>query len=314
MKAELLKEKQFVFIIGAARSGTTLLFRALSAHPNISSAGHEVNVFNSYVAPLVKIFEKESGQPEKKVGKVGLPLLLDREKMDEFILQLIENIYQCFTILPQHKIIVDKSPIYSYHVDLIKRYIPGAKFIHIIRDGRDVAYSWNKTWSKGFGNPDFKNACIDWLLLKNGARKASKFKDDYYELHYEDFLKDPMKELTSLFTFCNLNATPEVVQPIVLNSTGEKNMVSVPDTSVSFSDRVSGKPLWKIRLSKTQQYIAKKYLAKDLIQEGYEKDSNWGLTPMENMMYAINFFTLARYSEVSKATRKVFRKLKIIPA
>jgi hypothetical protein len=194
-------------------------------------------------------------------------------------------------------------------VELIHYYIPNAKFIHIIRDGRDSAYSWHKaSYTIGFGNPNFAGACSDWIKFKNAAKKAKKFTGNYYELHYEDFIKNPAIELSGLFAFCKLNASPELIQSIVQKSTGEGNMVSTPDSSVSYSDRISENTLWKKRLSKKQKYIAKKFLNKDLMEEGYEKNDNWGLGRIWNMLYFLKFFPRSVYNnlKLNRLERTIF--------
>lgn len=285
MELTELKDKQFIFIIGAPRSGTTWLYKALSLHPGVATIGHELTLFNNYISPLVRSYENEMEPLKKGKWKIGLPLLWSREKLDRFILDFIDKSYTSMDIQPEQKIVLDKHPGYSHHVELIRYYLPKAKFIHIIRDGRDAAYSWKQTWySTGFGNPYFRGACLDWIDYKNKAKKAKKYGDDYYELRYEDLVSNFSNQLTHIFTFCKLSPPPELIQSIVKQATGEENMVSIPDNSVSYTDRISGKALWKTRLSKEELYLAKKYLKKELIKEGYEKDTNWGLGAIDNFL------------------------------
>ena len=44
------------------------------------------------------------------------------------------------------KIVGDKTPLYILHMSRIQRCLPEARFIHLIRDGRDVALSYRGLW------------------------------------------------------------------------------------------------------------------------------------------------------------------------
>jgi hypothetical protein len=273
-----LSNKQFIFIIGAPRSGTTWLHFALASHPEVLSTDAELTVFNMYVKPIVSNFEREGKYIEQGKWRAGLPHLWKREKLDNQVKSFITNIYSTLPSVPLHKVILDKSPEYSFCVDLIHYYLPEAKFIHIIRDGRDVASSWHKSWYKsGFGNSLFSGACIDWIEYKNAARKAREFgSDKYLEIHYEKLLDDFRSELKHVLNFCNINTLPEIIDSIALKTTGEENMVSIPDKTIKYSERIGGQPLWKTRLSKEEKYIAHKLLAEELMKEGYEISVKWG--------------------------------------
>jgi sulfotransferase family protein len=306
----ITKEKQFIFLIGAPRSGTTMLFNSISAHPSVSSANIEINLFSDYIAPLVGNYEKEEDKSGERGGGVsGLPLLISREKFDDSVMNLIDTVYKSFNISPAHTVVLDKCPSYSQCTGLINYYVPNAKYIHIIRDGRDMAFSWYKLAATGWLKKDFKTACLDWIRLKNLAKTARKFNENYYELHYEDLLHNSASELNKVFAFCKLDASLELVQSIVEKNMGEKNMVSASDSSVSFKDRVSGDRLWAKRMSKMQVFIAQKYLTTDLIAEGYEKNKYWGLNPFQNFMYSIIYFLRNSYAKAARISNKIARKL-----
>ena len=235
-----------------------------------------------------------------------MPHVWNKGQFDEFIFSFIENFYSSLKEKPDSKLILEKHPLNSRYVDLIHYYIPNAKFIHIIRDGRDVAFSWNKIF---FWNADFAAACKNWVDAKNAAKKAKQFTGNYYELHYEDLVLHPITQLSAIFKFCNINASEELINSIVAETTGEKSMVSNPDSNTSYSDRVSKTPLWKKRLSKMQIHIATKILGKDLIEEGYEKDTKWGLGPIENKFYSIRISAIEFSSKVKRNIKTFIKSL-----
>jgi hypothetical protein len=282
----MLNNKQFVFIIGAPRSGTSWLHAILASHPEVAFTDAELTVFNRYVAPLVKSFELEQKQMKNGKWAQGLPHLWSREKFDRKVSTFIDDIYSSLNISSQHKVIIDKHPDYSFYIDLIHYYFPKAKLLHIIRDGRDVASSWHKaSYKLGFGNSTFSGACLDWIKYKNSAEKAREFApENYLEIRYENLMTDFHKELNRVLTFCQLTVTPEITELITLKNTGEENMVSSPDKTIRYDDRKKGKPIWEKLLTKEQQYLASKYLTEELIKEGYETSDNWGLNNLDSII------------------------------
>jgi len=95
-----------------------------------------------------------------------------------------------------------KSTFMIYHVATIRKYYPAAKFIYMVRDGRDVAASAKKTI--------FNRYCVYftaklWALEQQiGIFWLNKLSSgDIFLLRYEDLLKDAPAVLRSLCDFLN---------------------------------------------------------------------------------------------------------------
>ena len=58
--------------------------------------------------------------------------------------RFIKDFYQAITKQKGKKLFLEQTPWYGQRIDLIQRYFPSAKFIHVIRDGRDVAVQIEK--------------------------------------------------------------------------------------------------------------------------------------------------------------------------
>ena len=286
-------EKQFVFIIGAPRSGSTWLSRILASHPEVASTDAELTVFDSYVGPWLRSFDREELFAKKSKSSKGLPHVWPRKQFDDFVMQFIEKVYSSLRILPQHKVIVDKHPIYSYYVKEINYFLPHAKYINIIRDGREMAHSWNRMWEKeGWGNPTFLGACLDWVKFNRGARTAQALApENYLEVRYENLLSNTDGEIERILSFCNIDSSREVRSGIVAKNTGEKSMVSSPNPQFSFQDKMRGKVSWRTLLSKDEIFISRKHIGKELVEYGYEKNENWGLNALEWMWCLIKYRT-----------------------
>jgi hypothetical protein len=91
----------------------------------------------------------------------------------------------------------DKSTSYINYLPLLKELFPQSKFIHIIRDVRDYALSVYKAWKK-----NKLRASQRWVDSIEKARSDSlAFKDDYFEIKYEELLQDPEKILAKCCHF-----------------------------------------------------------------------------------------------------------------
>jgi hypothetical protein len=107
---------------------------------------------------------------------------------------------------------VDSTPTNAPHMLRIKRDFPDAKFIHIIRDPRDVVLSLDK---RGWTRPlpwDKKNSLLaagvywEWIVRKC-RNYGQQMGSDYFEAHYEDLVQKPADVLGKLGAFlgCDLN-------------------------------------------------------------------------------------------------------------
>lgn len=113
------KPHQSVFICGCGHTGTTLLARILSTHPDIYSVPYETGAF---------------------LGKNSINL--------SAIILFVRARKSRKTIL------VEKTPRHIHHIEQIRHHVPGAKFIVATRDGRDVVASLGKRY--GNFNKAFK--------------------------------------------------------------------------------------------------------------------------------------------------------------
>jgi len=114
-------ELNIFFIIGAPRSGTHLLAKSINYNVDCISI-NEVNTFWQQYAVNNTDFCPNSKFSEKEIKKI-------RKK---YITRFIPD---------QKAIVIEKTAANSVRINFLKKVFPEAKFIHIIRDGRDVAVS-----------------------------------------------------------------------------------------------------------------------------------------------------------------------------
>jgi len=96
----------------------------------------------------------------------------------------------------------DKTPSYCEHIPSIASLLPEAHFIHIIRDGRDVAMSLRKMWfAPGHDVPTLARY---WRRLVRGAREAGGVSRAYMEIRYEDLVTEPQSQLEAITRFLSI--------------------------------------------------------------------------------------------------------------
>jgi len=139
-----------IFIVGVPRSGTTLVRMVLDTHPNIYSGSEMPWLGGNYGSPEVSL----RGLYERmKNDRYSSPLYCMSHIDEDFIINTFRNfvssiINRQLSILGKNKW-VEKTPDNIIQVPFLHKLFPNAKFIHIIRDGRDVAISTiNTNWKQ----------------------------------------------------------------------------------------------------------------------------------------------------------------------
>lgn len=94
----------------------------------------------------------------------------------------------------------DKTPGYVREIDRLARLFPRAKFIHLIRDARDVCLSLSKVWWHG---QTFRDWARYWSeSVEVGTASGRRLgRDRYMEVNYEGLVRHPGDELERICRF-----------------------------------------------------------------------------------------------------------------
>ncbi len=215
-----------VFIVGCPRSGTTLLRRIVSAHPKI------VITPEAHWIPLW--FEQRRGLTAG--GLVTPELVSELLAHDKFALfglgretlislagsgqpisyaSFVSGIFDLYGEARGKKTVGNKTPDSVRRIGTLHTLWPEARFVHLIRDGRDVALSlmnWPSVRTKKPGTfPTWKDnpvstAALWWELNVRRGREAGEAlgPELYRELRYESLVAHPEQECATLCEFLGL--------------------------------------------------------------------------------------------------------------
>ncbi len=284
-------QKHFLFIIGSPRSGTTWLQLMLAAHPQVC-ATTELRLFNKYVGPWIEAWKGESLLTEEGKHYLGLPVLWTEAEFHHLLRSFLEQAYgKVLAANRRATHVLDKHPDYSAFVEVIHLFIPQARFIHVIRDGRDVAVSLAAAgrqmgWFARKPLPDYG---AFWKREVLAARKARDYTGCYLEVRYEELLAAPTAVLTAVLEFCDLSASDEWVAQVVEMHRFEnlKRSRPTPEAGVKAPEghyRQGQAGGWRREFTGLQRYLFHK-AAGDLLRElGYVQTDWWAETPYQKAL------------------------------
>jgi len=275
-----LISKQFLFIVGSPRSGTTMLQVLLGSHPQVATSV-ELTFFDEYVATWLERWAHEKAVMDQYGFRRGLPTVWTDADMEGFLLEFLTRAYsRVIERAPGRTHVLDKNPHYSGHVHLIKRLLPGARFIHMVRDGRDVACSLRAATAMGFRFQTLAEAGTLWRDSVLKAREAAVYTGDYLELRYEDFLGERTAHYEQVLEFCGLRADSEWIARTLEENTFEKmkdrHAMGDPEAKAGKTHYQQGQAgRWQREFTPGDRYAFDRIAGPLLRELGYAKSDWW---------------------------------------
>ncbi len=233
------RKRRPVFVMGCHRSGTNLLYDTL-----LSAGGFAV--YRGYL-PIYKILIPRFGSLDNprnrekivdvwmrskgfaragvEAGPLSSELLAECRNGGDFMRIVMDQVAQSQSA--QRWAVYDPDNV--LHMARIKRDIPDALFVHIVRDGRDVALSLMKMgefrpfpWSRQSRGLLETALYWDWMV-QQGRQYGRQIPEDYIELHYEELVTEPRPVLARLGDFLDHDLNYDRIQEAGLGRVRESN-------------------------------------------------------------------------------------------
>jgi Sulfotransferase family len=216
----------FPFIVGCGRSGTTLLRAMCDAHPDLAvpPESHFVVDLAPRRGPLLdvdafldRLYESEWFSLWE-VDRTELERSFATSPPADYS-AAVRTVFRGWANRRGKPRYADKTPGYVLHIPMLARLFPEAVFVHLIRDGRDVACSFRELgWADGV-----EEAALHWRLRVERGRRAGRALPPgrYREVRYEDLVQDPKSQLETLcsavdlpFSTAMLDHTPRAAEVV----------------------------------------------------------------------------------------------------
>ena len=274
-------------IIGAPRSGTTLLRFMLDSHPDVA-----IPPETGFLV-IGAALEGEGDELRRSFFDVVTAFPPDAPawndfgiKKDLFWSKLLEiapfsiaegfrAFYRTYAARFEKPRWGDKTPLHGLSLTAIADALPEAHFIHVIRDGRDVALSLRQMW---FSPGDrIEDLAAYWTQCVSTAREQGLRYDRYVEVRFEELVRDTRAVLRSLCTSLRLSYADQMLDyhirsPARLREHGDRLRADgslIVSHSGRLRQQVSRVHSWTQQMGKEEQRRFEAIAGRLLVDLGY---------------------------------------------
>jgi hypothetical protein len=272
-----------VFVMGCHRSGTNLLYDMLLSAGGFAIYRGSLPVYETLV-PRFGSMERRSNREKlfqtwlrsKGFRRTGL-------EADQFSSRILNDCHNGGDLIQAVMNTVTASqgaqrwalydPDNVLHIERLKASIPNALFVHIIRDGRDIALSLKKMggfrplpWDRSESRSLVATALYWEWMVRNGREQGSRFPADYAEIHYEDLITRPRESLQKLGGFLDHDLDYDRIQAAALGRLSETNSSFREEAG---KEKINPLGRWKKRLASSDVAAIEAAVGECLEQNGY---------------------------------------------
>jgi len=206
-----------IVIVGVPRSGTTLLRVLLDSHSQILALPETPWLLGAYGRDA-SLREMLSGLTDGPFGVVKNVTGVQSDHVREAGRAFLETLFEPVLEERKKSVVLFKTPADIRHLDFLTDLLPDARYIHITRDGRDVAMS--QLAKKGtffqdlreYRNITFANVFRRWMEWEKRIREVL-YNGNVAVVHlrYEDLIENPEVELRKITQFLGVPFEPEML-------------------------------------------------------------------------------------------------------
>jgi len=311
---EVVEIKQFFprdkfFILGHARSGTTLLMRLARLHPEVH-CNYQAHFFTR--KPLLKSLV-DTAEIEEWLTRKSNRWNHGRDLSSLVLRASADFIMERDAAREGKAIVGDKSPSSVIHGQVVRDMFsvyPDAKIVNIVRDGRDVLISERfrnfveesrfltsedkriiadlqtdpAPFSDGrrsiFTETFIRNIASRWVkdLSESDAQAQRLYGENYHSLRYEDLLETPFDEMTKLWKFLGVKKISKTLEKVIkaeMSSNPDEEWQAKRNEGIASFLPKGQAGNWQKLFTEKDKSVFKDVAGEILVKWGYEKDLNW---------------------------------------
>ena len=270
------------FIVGSGRSGTTLLRMILASHSRLA-----VPPETYFLDPLLKRLPASRPLDEAEVRR-AVTIITGHGRWPDmgieadafaaaaaalpkpFLADIAGLVYRHHLSREGKQRWGDKTPAYIRIVPQLAEMYPGAKFIHLLRDGRDVAKSFQ---SVGWYGPLLHRNMDEWLeaMHLDGRWRLTPLADRLMLVRYEDLVRETARTVRGLCDFLG-----EAFEPQMLDWEDKVDRL-VPHREMYIHEKLRRRPnpgdieRWRREMSAAELLVCEAFMGQELGRAGYPR-------------------------------------------
>lgn len=308
------RQHLFPFIVGCMRSGTTMLRAMLDSHPEMAIP--QESYFVVSMGRHRRKYERSGGFDTEPfatdlVGHAwfqrwGLSESETREALSATrprdYPDAVRSVYQLYADRQGKTRYGDKTPAYVLNLRLIGQLFPEARFVHVIRDGRDVALALLEV---AFGPRTIDEAALTWRrMVKRGRRMGRVLGARYCEVRYEDLVAQPEQSLVRICDFLDLDFQGSMLRYF---ERAEELLATFPRPEPHRNLTIPptrGLRDWKRQMGKDDLILFEELAGDTLTELGYERASD-----RPRLRFRLEARRRWAGLEIRRVTRDIYRRL-----
>lgn len=280
-----------IFIIGHPRSGTTLLQCMLSAHSRLFSLP-ETHFFSEVMRKIARPADEVLSTDEIRLVFEYLheTMAIENDVFEEFrqrsgghgitgqdIFEFVIEKFRPASDTTCSLRVVEKTPMHAMFVSSIGEIYPDAKFIHIVRDPRDVISSTMKLpMCRSRWVPAYTRSWNEVQLNVENAMESMP--EAIFTLRYEDLVSDPSDILQRICEFLSIEYEPEMLGKF--SGEYEKNTLRGVENwkcDVRSGRIINHAERWRTRISAGEAWLIEVETRYFMKVYGYERLASTGI-------------------------------------